>query len=138
MMVVVDTNVLVAGLLSPFGPCAQIVRMVSSEDLLLCVDARILREYAEVLRRPRFGFDGAKVDTLLAHIRDTSLVVASRPLPSSLPDPDDDAFLEVAVAGRAAYLITGNARHFPTVQREGVVVLSPGAFLEELRTQNTP
>ncbi len=138
MMVVVDANVLVAGLLSPFGPCAQIVRMVSSEDLRLCVDARILREYAEVLHRPRFGFKDARVDTLLAHIRDTGLVVASRPLSNSLPDPDYGAFLEVAIAGRAAYLITGNTRHFPTAQREGVAILSPAAFLGELRTRNTP
>ncbi|MBE0618826.1 MAG: putative toxin-antitoxin system toxin component, PIN family, partial [Proteobacteria bacterium] len=56
MIIVLDTNVLVAGLLSPFGPPGQIARMVSSEDLHLCVDARILSEYAEVLRRPRFGF----------------------------------------------------------------------------------
>ena len=47
MNIVLDTNVLVAGLLSPFGPCGQIVRMVSSGELTLSFDARILAEYEE-------------------------------------------------------------------------------------------
>jgi predicted nucleic acid-binding protein len=45
MRIVFDTNVLVAGLLSPFGPCGEIVRMVSSGEVTLCFDALILAEY---------------------------------------------------------------------------------------------
>jgi len=51
MDIVIDTNVLVAGLLSPFGACGEIVRMVSAGKLTLSFDARILSEYNEVLRR---------------------------------------------------------------------------------------
>ena len=54
MKIVLDTNVLAAGLLSPFGPCGEIVRMVSSGELTLSFDARILMEYEEVLARPKF------------------------------------------------------------------------------------
>jgi putative PIN family toxin of toxin-antitoxin system len=61
MKIVLDTNVLVAGLLSPFGPCGEIVRMVSSSKVTLCIDALILSEYSEVLHRPKFGFDKEKV-----------------------------------------------------------------------------
>ena len=50
MDIVIDTNVLVAGLLSPFGACGEIVRMVSAGELELSIDARILTEYNEVLR----------------------------------------------------------------------------------------
>lgn len=106
MTIVLDTNVLVAGLLSPFGPCGQIVRMISSDDVRLVFDARLLSEYTEVLRRPRFGFDPDQVDTLLAHLRDTGTAVASRPLAASLPDPDDEPFLEVALAGPADCLVS--------------------------------
>ncbi len=49
MIVVVDTNVLVAGLLSPFGPPGEIVRMIVAGSLSLCFDARILSEYSDVL-----------------------------------------------------------------------------------------
>lgn len=53
MRIVLDTNVLVAGLLSPFGPCGEIVRMVSSGEPALCFDARILSEVNDVLKRPK-------------------------------------------------------------------------------------
>jgi putative PIN family toxin of toxin-antitoxin system len=57
MNIVFDTNVLVAGLLSPFGPCGEIVRMVSSGEITLSFDARIMTEYEEVLVRPKFKFE---------------------------------------------------------------------------------
>jgi predicted nucleic acid-binding protein len=47
----------------------------------------------------------------------------------SLPDPDDEPFLNVAVAGKAACLVTGNASHFPAKLRQGLRVLSPSEFL---------
>jgi putative PIN family toxin of toxin-antitoxin system len=56
MNIVLDTNVLVSGLLSPFGPCGRIVCMVSSGELTISLDARILAEYEEVLCRPKFKF----------------------------------------------------------------------------------
>jgi len=129
MNIVLDTNVLVAGLLSPFGPCAQIVRMVSSGDLTLCLDARILSEYDEVLHRPKFQFRVDRVAALLDYIEHSGTIVASAPLPDPLPDPGDQPFLEVAAAGRAACLITGNHVHFPPARCHEVKVLSPREFL---------
>ncbi|MBP7052028.1 MAG: putative toxin-antitoxin system toxin component, PIN family [Phycisphaerae bacterium] len=136
MKIVLDTNVLVAGLLSPFGPCAQIVRMISSGDLTLCLDARILSEYDEVLHRAKFHFQADKVAALLDYIECRGCIVASSPLPDRLPDPDDQAFLEVALAGRAACLVTGNQAHFPTGKCRPVKVLSPSKFLAFLKSQN--
>jgi uncharacterized protein len=127
--IVLDTNVLVAGLLSPFGPCAHIVRMVSSGDLTLCLDARILCEYHEVLRRPKFRFDADQVAALLDYIEHSGIVVASSPLSDPLPDPGDQPFLEVAVAGQAACLVTGNRAHFPAKSCQEITVLSPSEFL---------
>jgi len=135
MKIVLDTNVLVAGLLSPFGPCAQIVRMISSGDLTPCLDARILSEYDEVLRRPKFRFRIDKVVALLDQIEHSGAIVASPPLSHSLPDPGDQPFLEVAVAGQAACLITGNHAHFPARHCQGVKVLSPSDFLTFYKRQ---
>jgi len=135
MKIVVDTNVLVAGLLSPFGPCGEIVRMVSSGEVTLCFDALILAEYSEVLHRSKFGFDKDKVAALLDHIEHRGHTVASSPLRRSLPDPDDEAFLKAAIAGKADCLVTGNASHFPSKLCEGRKVLSPRGFLTFYKTQ---
>lgn len=130
MKIVLDTNVLVAGLLSPFGPCGEIVRMVSSGELALCLDSRVLTEYEEVLGRPKFKFEKDKVAAVLDYVEVHGLTVASSPLPRSLPDIDDEPFLEVAIAARLACLVTGNKDHFPSVLCRGVSVLSPSDFLK--------
>ena len=130
MKVVVDTNVLVSGLLAPYGPAGEIVRMVSAGHLSLCYDARILAEYAEVLLRPKFPFAPHLVDALLAQVREAGVVVASAPLPLPLPDPDDEMFLQVALAGAATCLITGNLRHYPAARRQGLPVATPAEFLQ--------
>jgi len=130
MKIVLDTNVIVAGLLSPFGPCGDILRMVSSGSLTLCIDARVLSEYREVLERPKFGFDRDKVAAILDYIEHHGWVVASTPLSHSLPDPDDEPFLEIAVSGGAEYLVTGNAVHFPSEYCQGAAVVSPSDFLK--------
>lgn len=133
MIVVIDTNVLVAGLLSPFGPPASIVRLIASGELKVCYNAAILSEYETVLRRPRFQFSLQAVEDLLEYIRSYGISVSARPLLAPLPDPDDEMFLEVAASGRAECLVTGNLRHFPKKLRCGVQVLSPREFIEFFR-----
>ena len=95
MKIVLDTNVLVSGLLSPFGPPAEIVRLVTIEAVQVCYDLRILVEYRQVLLRPIFPFSPEQVETLLNHIETTGLLVGAHPLPEHLPDPDDEVFLAV-------------------------------------------
>ena len=129
MDIVIDTNVLVAGLLSPFGACGEIVRMISAGELALYFDARILSEYQEVLRRPRFGFEEEKVAALLDYIVYRSQAVAPSPLFHSLPDADDEPFLEVTLASQAVCLVTGNQKHFPAELCQSAKVISPNEFL---------
>lgn len=135
MKVVVDTNVLVSGLLSPFGPPGEIVMMVASGSLSVCFDARILSEYSEVLRRKKFQFSPDLVSTVLEQIRSEGEVVASTPLPVELVDPSDHPFLEVALAGPARCVITGNVKHFPASKRHGMNVLTPAEFIEFYRKE---
>ena len=133
MRIVLDTNVLVSGLLSPFGPPGEIVRLITTGTVRVCYDARILGEYRQVLQRPGFSFSQVQVETVLAQLEADGDLVTARPLPERLPDPDDEVFLAVALAGQAYCLVTGNLRHYPEPRRQGVQVLSPRAFLELYR-----
>lgn len=133
MTIVLDTNVLVSGLLSPFSAAGEIVRMVASGILELCYDARLLSEYRSVLLRPKFCFDRVYLDYLLEQLKAAGRVVAVKPLAKRLPDPDDEPFLEVALAGQVRCLITGNLKHYPLERREGMEVLTPAQFLETHR-----
>lgn len=135
MNIVLDTNVLVAGLLSPFGPCGKIVRMVSSGELTLSFDARIMSEYSEVLKRPKFVFDEDKIAALLEYIEFRGQPIAPSPLAYSLPDSDDEPFLEVAIASQAVCIVTGNQIHFPSKLCQGSEVLSPSEFLAKYKLE---
>lgn len=132
MIIVLDTNVLVSGLLNPHGAPGQIVRLVAAGDILLCYDARILDEYRRVLRYEKFQFNAEHVDNLQEEIKASGTPVASRPLGFSLPDQDDAKFLEAAIAGRAECLVTGNIRHYKTPKSLCMPILSPSDMLARL------
>lgn len=140
MKIVLDTNVLVSGLLTPFGPSGEIVRMVSAGKLILYIDARILSEYHEVLQRPKFKFNNDHINTLVSFIKRNGQFVSALPIKSPLPDPDDEPFLQVAIAGNVSSLITGNIVHYPPSHREGINILSPSEFLgyyrKKMKAQN--
>src|SRR3990172_9729738 len=121
MRIVIDTNVLVAGLLSPSGPPGWIVEAVFAGKLELAFDSAIRQEYDEVLRRPEFGFASTRIDDILAALDQFGFsVAAATPWPIRLPDVDDEPFLAVAEAS-ASVLVTGNLRHFPLRARRDVV-----------------
>jgi putative PIN family toxin of toxin-antitoxin system len=128
--IVLDTNVPASALLSASGAPAAVLQLVLAGRVVLCFDARIMTEYREVLRRRKFDFDPRLVDDLLEFLQSEGELVGAVPLPISLPDPDDAMFLEVASAGGADYVVTGNIRHFPNDARHGIPVVSPGAFVE--------
>lgn len=61
MRIVLDTNVLLSGLLSPSGPPGNIVRLITTGTVRVCYDARILVDYRQVLLRPAFPFTEIQV-----------------------------------------------------------------------------
>ncbi len=132
MLVVLDTNILVSALLSPFGPPARVLDMVLGGDIQVAYDDRLLAEYREVLARPKFSFAPEDVATVLAYLEADGERVTARPLSCELPDPDDLPFLEVATQVKAV-LITGNTAHYPEAVRGEVQVVAPGEFFRAWR-----
>lgn len=132
MKVVLATNVLVSALLTPYGPSARVLDAVLAGLLIPVFDDRILREYEEVLTRSRFGFKPQDVKALLDFFRSEGVAVVAPPLKAEFPDPDDVMFVEVAVAGAADAVVTGNKKHFLAEQCGGITVMSPMELLSVL------
>jgi len=122
---VMDTNVLVSGLLSPHSHSARLVRLIVDGSARLAFDERILLEYREVLTRPKFPFQSAQIEALLTQIEEEGLKITPQPIAASLPDPDDLPFLEIAVSAKVDLLVTGNKKHYPARARRAVQVVSP-------------
>ena len=137
MRVVLDTNVLVSALLNVHGAPAQVLDLVRQGFLTLCADGRIHGEYEEVLSRPEFPFGPEDLATLMRFLRESSELVAARPLTHRLPDLEDEPFLEVAAQGRVDALVTGNIRHFPKNCRAGVPVMTPDEVIALIRRKGS-
>jgi uncharacterized protein len=134
MKIVLDTNILVSGLLQSQGNPAQVLTLALAGAVQVCHDGRILAEYAEVLVRPRFKFDPKRVREVLAKLEVDGLAVDASGVSSlALPDADDEPFLAVAQAARVDFLVTGNIADYPPGKRQGCAVVSPAAFLEHWR-----
>ena len=131
--IVLDTNVLVSGVLSPYGSPGRIVDWVRQRVIQLILDDRISCEYFEVLKRPEFGFPGEEIDYVLNFILSFARWVDVPPdlIFNNLPDPDDAPFAECASLAQCP-LITGNKRHYPTNFTKGIVILSPSEFVQSL------
>ena len=129
---VIDTNVMVSGLLSPAGNEALIILAVQQGLVRSCVSTAVIEEYAEVLARPKFAFPPDEVAAVIAMFREKGDLVAPEGPTPTLPDPDDAKFLHCADAGRAEYLVTGNRRHFPQEACGSVRVVGAGELLDRI------
>ena len=76
----------------------------------------ILKEYREVLSRPKFHLTDDIVSDIIESIKRDAVFVDEEHLNIDLPDPKDRVFYEVVLEKRKdedAYLVTGNIKHFP-------------------------
>ncbi len=130
MIIVLDTNVIVSGILRPYSKAAVILRLAATGMIKLAYDLRVLSEYQDVLKRSKFPFTREDTNIFLDQVEKEGVLVSVMPLKFRLPDPDDEPFLEVALSARAEAMITGNKRHFPKKEYQGTRILSPAEFLE--------
>lgn len=128
--VVLDTNVIVSGLLSSDGLPAAILDLALQRKVRAALSYPILAEMERVLRRPRFELEPRKIGSFLALFKSRAkLVSPSRTLNVCRKDPPDNRFLECAEAARAEFVITGNKAHFP-LRHGNTVVVNPREFWE--------
>ena len=125
-----DTNVLVSAFLHPQRRPAHVLERILKGEVTILIDERILKEYHDVLLRPKFEFPQQAKTEMLSYFLLEGERVLPEPLDLVLPDLDDQPFLEVAVSGAANALVAGNKRHFPGDRRRGVRVLSSAEFLD--------
>lgn len=134
--IVLDTNILVAGLRSSNGASFAILRLVAQRAVVPLVTTTLFLEYEAVLKRPEqcatTAFSTADMDAFLREFAALAEPVDVhfnwRPQSS---DPADEMVLEAAVNGRADALITHNVRDLgAAAARFGISVMLPGLFLQ--------
>lgn len=135
---VLDTNVVIAGLLCAGPPHSLLLRATERRDLVLATSPQLMAELGDTLGLPRFRkrtLDAAtSIEKLLAVYRDTTVLVTPREVPRVVvEDVDDDHVIAAAVAARARYIVTGDRTHLlPIGTHGGIAIVSPRQCLDLL------
>ncbi len=116
MKVVIETNVLVSGLLSGSNYCGRIIDLVIANHLKIVYDSRIIAEYREVLYRTKFKIKNDELDALLKFIELNGELITPAPLKIDIIDISDLPFIECTLNNKEHILITGNKKHFQNIK----------------------
>lgn len=127
---VIDTNVVISAVLAPRSVPRQAFDLAFAQGTVLASDAT-LAELDDVLRRPRFERyvpEAARLQFLAKLIRDVTVVEVTAVI-TDCRDPKDNKFLELAVSGGSAIIISGDADLLVLHPFKDISILTPQAFV---------
>ena len=133
-MIVIDTNVIFAGLRSSRGASYVLLSLIADERISFAVSTALIFEYEDVLKRhlSKIPYSEVEVDEFL----DSIVLLASRH--SSyflwrpfLKDSKDDMVLELAVVSNATEILTYNLKDFKGTEKFGIVAMTPLNYLRK-------
>ena len=136
MRVVIDTNVLLAGLLWR-GPPYELLQHARSGALTFISSPELLAELSEVLARPKFDEivkrSKSSREQILVQVRMLAEVIDPPPLPQPVcRDPDDDAVLALAMAAQADAIVSGDEDLLSLASFKGTPILRPVMALQRV------
>ena len=140
MRAVVDTNILVRAVIKPSGTVGPVLLRLRHGDYTLLYAQSLLEELIDVLNRPRIRDKYRLTDQDIQTVVSLILLRGEAVVPleskeeriTACRDSKDDKFLEVAVAGRADVIVSGDQDLLVLHPFAGIPVLPPAAFLQML------
>ena len=133
MRVVIDTNIWISYLLG--GLLQRLDEKIFSKEIKIVVSDEMLKELSEVLSRPRFKniFTAERIKELFSLLDSYAVVVSPSQKVSACRDEKDNFLLEVALEGKADYLITGDEDLLVLDSFHNTRILRPKDFEEVLK-----
>ncbi|AOQ23297.1 hypothetical protein MTAT_18290 [Moorella thermoacetica] len=135
MKVVLDTNVVISGLLVPVGPPGRIIDLWADGKIDVVVSPAVITEYMEVFLRPKFAKAGTMEERQqllegFINLANTILVLPDIEIDIINADPSDNRFLECARTGETDCIISGDSHLLALKEYEEIPIITPGQFLE--------
>jgi len=130
MRIVLDTNVFISGIFFT-GPPYEILKAWRDGRVQLLVSPSVLDEYRRIGGELASKFRGVNLKAFLDLLTVQAEIVLAPTLPPVIhDDPSDDKFLEVAVAGKASYIISGDKHLLTLSEFKGIQILKPRDFAQ--------
>jgi putative PIN family toxin of toxin-antitoxin system len=139
--VVIDTNILVRALIKPNGTVGPVLQRLRGGEYTLLYAPPLLEELVDVLNRPRirhkYGLTEADIRTVVGLLLLRGEAVTPTERITTCRDPKDNKFLEVAVAGEADVLVSGDEDLRVLHPFRGIPIVTSAEFLQMLdKTQD--
>jgi uncharacterized protein len=130
MKVVIDTNIFVSSFFG--GNPRRIIDLWKTEKITLCLSKEILDEYIEVLQRIGLQDEDELGELLSLFKRGFNMLFTTKTPKVKVvkDDPDDDKFIECAVALKAEVIVTGDKAIEAVGEYLGIKILTPQRFLK--------
>lgn len=133
--IVLDTNVLYAGLYSSKGASFKVLQAIEKDNLKLVMSTTLLFEYEDILKRNQIvlGLSDEEVEKVLDFLclqsEHQKIYFLWRP---RLPDPKDDHLLELAIASGTKLIVSHNTKDFKGAETFGIKPITPKELMEEI------
>ena len=130
LRLVLDTNVLLSALLFPMGSLSWLRQAWQSEAIRPLASRETTTELLRVLLYPKFRLTEDEREDLLADYLPwcETVIVSEPPTVPDCRDPSDRPFLELALAGQADALVTGDSHLLALAPVFSVPILTPNAI----------
>jgi putative PIN family toxin of toxin-antitoxin system len=133
--IVLDTNVLYAGLYSSKGASFKVLQAIEKDRLKLVMSTTLLFEYEDILKRNQIvlGLSDEEIEKILDYLclqsEHQKVYFLWRP---RLSDPKDDHLLELAVASGTRLIVSHNTKDFKGAETFGIKPITPKELMEEI------
>jgi len=133
MRVVIDTNIWISHLLGSL--LQDIDEKILSKEIKVVVSDEMLKELAEVSNRPKFKniFTSQRMKELFSLLDGYAIIVSPGRKVNACRDEKDNFLLEVALDGKADYLITGDEDLLVLSTFHGTKIIRPKEFEDTLK-----
>jgi len=134
MRVVVDTNVLISGTFWK-GDSAKIVSLVEEGKITLILSSEIIAEYNKVMDydeiKQKVGHHHERAQAVQKLMQIGMIVTPKKSINIIKEDPDDNKFIETAVAGKADVIVSQDNHLLKLKNYENMKILTPLEFLKQ-------
>lgn len=134
--IVIDTNVVVSALIQKNYPFLIIDELLFENKIQLCISEELIKEYFEVLSRPKFfrypDFV-SKAESILSEIGIRSKMYKPTTKLDIISDKDDNMILELAEKSNADFIITGNTNDFTMTKYKRTRIVTPKEYWENFK-----
>ncbi|MEK6599815.1 MAG: putative toxin-antitoxin system toxin component, PIN family [Deltaproteobacteria bacterium] len=133
--VVIDTNVLISGIIQKSGFPFKVVKLWEDEVIVLITSVATIEEAERVLNYPkirkRYALTSDDIQRTVANLLKYSVLAQDPPIPNVIEqDPDDNKILAIAIAGKADYIISGDMHLLTLKNYRGIEIVTPKRFCE--------